>query len=945
MKLRMNLNELRVVSSAVLLAFSFLAQADTLPPLKLSDAIPVGPQVKVGKLANGLTYYVQRNGRPEKKLELRLVVKAGSILEDEDQQGLAHFTEHMAFNGSTHFKRNELVSYLQSIGVKFGADLNAYTSFDETVYILPIPTDKKEIVEQGFQVLEDWAHGLSFNDADIDSERGIVLEELRMGKGVDDRMNKVVLPKVLNGSRYAQRMPIGKEEILKNFKYDAIRRFYRDWYRPDLMAVVVVGDIEPAAAQKLIEQHFGKLTNPKNERPREYAQIPERQDSEGIVFTDKEVSANTVYMRYPIQPWPAGVTIADYRQKLIEGMYSFILSQRMYELTQQANPPFLQGGSGMNRIMRGYRSFGAGAVLGKGGVTPAINALVEEDERARQFGFTASEVERAKKGMLRNYERLYNERDKSDSSGYAAEYIRHFLEQETIPGIAAEYRYAMELIPGIALSEVNAAVRAAIPDNQSKLVIYTGVDKSGIVQPKAADLLATANSAEKISVKPREEKVYATQLMPTPPKPGSIVSQTVNSKIGTTELTLSNGVKVVLKPTDFNNDQVILAGLRYGGWSLFGDQDVFNAHYASSIVGQMGVLNYTPGDLVKVLAGKSVSTSANVSSLNESVGGSSGSSDVESMLQLVYLQMTQPRKDATIYSAYVDRQRELAQNNMARPESVFHDVVTATLYNNNPRVLRAAKPSDFDQLALDRVFDIYNSRMSSARGFTFFIVGSFDVEKIKPLIATYLASLPAAEVPVAFKDEGVRPIRGVVKKEVHAGSEPKSTISLSFTGEMQYSRQERMRLQALIEVLNIKLIEVLREKMGAMYSGGLSASMNRIPYGNYAITANLPCAPENVNKVIAATFAEIEKIKQDGAEDADLNKVKESWIKGYRKGLRENGYWMGSLQNAFFNDSNPEDILTYESRVQALTAAELKDTAKRYFDMNNYLQVVLYPEK
>jgi len=334
---------LRTLCGAVLLACTFPALAGD---LKLSDKIPVGPQVKVGKLANGLTYYIQNNGRPEKKLELRLVVKAGSILEDEDQQGLAHFTEHMAFNGSTHFKRNELVSYLQSTGVKFGADLNAYTSFDETVYILPIPTDKKEVVEQGFQVLEDWAHGLSFNDEDIDSERGIVLEELRLGKGVDDRMNKIVLPKVLNGSRYAERMPIGKEDILKTFKYDAIKRFYRDWYRPDLMAVVAVGDIEPAEAQRLIEQHFNKLKNPANPRPREYTRIPERQDSEGIVFTDKEVSANTVYIRYPIQSQPVGETVGDYRQKLIEGMYGFILSQRMYELTQQANPPFLQGGSG-----------------------------------------------------------------------------------------------------------------------------------------------------------------------------------------------------------------------------------------------------------------------------------------------------------------------------------------------------------------------------------------------------------------------------------------------------------------------------------------------------------------------------------------------------------------------------------------------------------------------
>jgi zinc protease len=945
--------KIRIILGAALLSCGFMAQAEqtapaALPssqPMPLDSTLPTSPLVKTGKLANGLTYYIHKNPRPENKLELRLVVKAGSILEDDDQQGLAHFTEHMAFNGSTNFKRNELVSYLQSIGVKFGADLNAYTSFDETVYILPIPTDKKEVVEQGFQVLEDWAHGLSFNDADIDSERGIVLEELRIGKGVDDRMNKVMLPKVLNGSRYAQRMPIGKESIIRTFKYDAIKRFYRDWYRPDLMAVVAVGDIDPAEAQQLIERHFGKLTNPANARPRAYAAIPERQASEGVVFTDKEMSTNMVYIRYPIQPWPAENTLRDYRQKLIESMVAAILSQRMHELTQQANPPFLQGGSGMSKIVRGYRSFGAGAVLGKGGVAPAINALVTEDERARQYGFTSSELDRAKKGMLRSYENMYQERDKSDSSGYAAEYIRNFLEAESIPGVVNEYHYAQQLIPGITLAEVNAAVKAAIPDNQSKLVVYTGNDKSGAPLPKADELVALANAAEKISVKAAEEKVYGSQLMPAPPVAGTIVKQTVDAKLGTTRLELSNGVHVVLRPTDFNNDEVLMAGVRYGGWSLFDDRDIFAAHYASSIVNQMGVLTYSPNDLVKILAGKSVSASARVSSLNEAIRGESGSDDIESMLQLTYLQMTQPRKDPVIYNAFVARQRELAQNNLVQPESVFYDTVSRTLYNDNPRVRRLARPADFDQLSLDRVFDLYTSRMSSARDFTFFIVGSFDVEKIKPLIATYLASLPTAPVPVAFRDEGVRPVRGVVKKEVHAGSEQKSVISLSFTGDAPYSRDEALRMRVLTDVLNIKLIEVLREKMGAIYSADMSGSLNRLPYANYAINASLPCAPENVDKVLAATFAEIDRIKQDGAQASDLDKVKTALLRSYRKGMRENGYWMGSLQNAFVNGTDPEDILKFEQRLAAVTADDVKHAATRYFDLRNYVQVVLYPEK
>ena len=384
-------------AAGVLLASMWGAQAT----LTLTDPVPVGPQVKVGQLANGLTYYIQKNSRPEKRLELRLVVKAGSILEDEDQLGLAHVTEHMAFNGSTNFKKHEMISYLQSMGLKFGADLNAYTSFNETVYILPIPTENPENIEKGFLVLEDWAHGLSFNAPDVDLERGIVLEELRLGRGAQERMNKVLLPKIFSGSLYAERLPIGTEDSIKTFKVDAIKRFYKDWYRPDLMAVVVVGDIDPQAAQALVESHFGKLTNPANPRPRLYPTIPARNASEAVVVTDKEATNNVMMIRYPVQPQPKEISLGDYRQSLVEGLFGAMLGQRMQELTQQATPPFVGGSSGVSRLVPGYRSFSSSAMLGRQGVEPAVDALVQENGRARQFGFAAPELERSKKNLLR----------------------------------------------------------------------------------------------------------------------------------------------------------------------------------------------------------------------------------------------------------------------------------------------------------------------------------------------------------------------------------------------------------------------------------------------------------------------------------------------------------------------------------------------------------------
>jgi zinc protease len=938
---------LATATAAALLSASLMIQTTLAAPLSTllpapGDTLPVAPHVKVGKLPNGLTYYIHRNARPEKKVELRLVVKAGSILEDDDQQGLAHFTEHMAFNGSTHFKRHELVSYLQSIGVKFGRDLNAYTSFDETVYMLPIPTESKEAVDKGFLVLQDWAGGLTFNDADIDSERGIVLEELRLGKGANDRMNQVLYPKLFNGSRYAQRLPIGKAEVLRTFRPETLKRFYRDWYRPDLMAVIAVGDIDPVEAERQIREHFGKLQNPASPRPREYAVIPERTTSEGLVVTDHEAPSDVLLIRYPILPHPEDPTYAGYRRDLVDRLYGMMLGQRMMELTQQADPPFIQGGSNMGKVVRGYRSFSASALLGKGGAVPAINALVQENERARRFGFTASELDRAKKTVLRNYERMYAERDKSDSGGFASEYIRNFLEGEPLPGIENEYAYAQALVPGITLDEVNAAVRAAIPSDDKKLVILMGNLKDGM-RPAPAALLAAVDQARETAVTARAEKTYATKLLDRPPAAGSIVAEKVNAALGVTELTLSNGVRVMLKPTDFRNDQVLMSAVRFGGQSLYDTADMFNARYAGPLAARMGVLDYSPTDLQKVLAGSSVAAGVSLGDITEGVAGSAGSADIETLLQLTYAQFTRPRRDETLFHSFITRERDAARNALSRPEAEFADTVRATVFGNNPRLARTPRPEDFDRVQLDRAQQIYRERFHSAKDLVFFFVGSFDLAKMRPLLATYLASLPTPAIPVAYRDLGVRPVRGVVKKEVRRGAEQKSSVSLTFAGAAPYSQAGQLRLQALVEVLNLKLTEVLREQQGLIYGGGANGSLAKLPYQNYSIGLGMPCGPENVDKVIASTFAEIRKLQEGALDAADLAKVKQNWITTYRRSLRENGYWLGNLQGAYLNGVPPESILDFEARVGTITAADIQAAAQQYFDFGNYVQVVLYP--
>ena len=941
----------RLLLAAILLAQPFVAFAaapatarTSTSALKLDAPIPVGPQVKVGKLANGLTYYIQKNARPERKLELRLVVKAGSILEDEDQQGLAHFVEHMAFNGSTHFQKHELVDYLQSIGVKFGADLNAYTSFDETVYILPIPTDRPENVTRAFQVLEDWAHGIAFDEATVEKERGIVLEELRLGKGAGDRIGKKLYPKIYNGSRYAERLPIGKEEVLRTFKVDALRRFYRDWYRPDLMAVVAVGDIEPAAAEKLIRAHFAKLKNPVPARARVYADIPRREETEAVVVTDREATGNGILIRYPVQPVREPDTVGGYREQLVENLFTGMLGSRLAALSQLPEPPFLRGGSALGKLTPFYKSFNSSATVKPGGALGAIDALVRENERARRHGFQAAELERAKKDMMRSFERIYNEREKTDSTAYVAEYLRNFLQQEPIPGIAREYAYARQMLPGISLEEMNTYARRTIPANSGKLVIYSGIERADMPPPAGDTLLAALAKAEQAEVEPYVEKALG-KLMAQPPSPGKIVFEEADKAMGLTRLTLSNGVKVILKPTDFRNDQVMLSAGRFGGQSLYGDADILNARYASAIVASMGLKDYSPLDLAKVLAGQAAAVTVGLSGYSEAVGASSGASDIETMLQLLWLRFDTVRRDEDLCKSLIGKQVEAARNRQAQPGARFGDTLVATLYNNHPRAPRALRPEEYAQINLDRSIAIYRERFSSAKDLTFILVGSFDPKTIKPLLATYLGSLPTPDIPTQWRDVGLRPVRGVVKRAVYSGSEPKSVIALTFSGEAAFSEAEQMRLQALVEVLNIRIIEVLREQLSLIYGGSASGALAHIPYGNYSLSVTLPTGPENVDKVLAATFAEFERLKREGPTAADLAKVKQNWIQNHRKALRENGYWLGRIQSALLDGTDPAAILTHESRVQALTLAEIQDAARRYLDTNNYVQVVLYPEK
>ena len=923
--------------------FCFSAQA-CFAQSNLNDKLPGDPKVKVGKLSNGLTYYIRQNKKPEQKVELRLVVNAGSVLEDEDQQGLAHLSEHMAFRGTTHFKKNDLISFLQSIGVTFGNDLNAYTGFDETVYILPIPTDKPSNLDKGFQILEDWAHNVTDKDEDIDAERPVVLEESRLGKGADDRMFRKIYPVLFEGSKYADRLPIGIDSIVKNAKYESLRRFYREWYRPDLMAVIVVGDIEPAKAEALIQKYFSGLVNPSKERERQNIPVPAYVKSKGLIVTDKEATSYVIQLNYSAIPNPEDVTLNGYKKDIIKNIFITLMNQRLRELTQKENPPFVYAGVSFSSYARNYVAFNAEIGVGTGNALTSLEAFTTEVERVKKYGFTQAELDRVKKTFLSQMDVMYNEKNKTESANYAEEYIRNFLTQEPIPGIEKEHEYYQKLLPQISLNDVNA-VADILKQNSNKLITLTGPEPKQTL-PTGDELLAKVNEVEKAVINPYEEKVLASSLLTTIPKAGKIISTTKNNLLRTTELMLSNGVSVTLKQTDFKNDQILMSAIRPGGKNNYGLKDKYNADYATAVVGTMGVGKFSPDDLQKLLAGKSAAASPVFTSTSEGVNGSSSIKDAETMLQLMYLYFTSPRKDVALFNSFVQKNKSQLAFIGANPQVAFIDTLYKVMFNNNPLAsVPIPKPENFDKINVDRALQIYKERFGNAYGMHFTFVGSFKEDQLKPMIEKYIASLPSANKKFNYADNKVRPVKGKVNVNVYKGTEQKSLSLVLYHGEIPYSYELELKAAAISEILNIRIIEELREKIQGIYSGGISAQFEKIPYPNYSFVLELPSGPEKVDTLLFAAKKEIEDLKKFGPSQQNLDKVKQQFLQQHKVTIKDNSYWLSKLQNITFPGSDPKYFLNYEKYINSLTVKSIQDAAKLLLNGSNVITAILRPEK
>ncbi len=913
---------------------------------KATDLLPLNPKVTTGKLPNGITYFIMPNAKPEKKVELRLALHSGSVSEDDNQQGLAHMCEHMAFNGTKNFKKNDIVSFLQDIGVGFGSDLNAYTSFDRTVYILPIPTDKPDNLEKGFQVIEDWAHNVTYNTEDIDGERQIILEESRLGKGANDRMQKKWLPDYFNGSRFGERLPIGKDSIIINFKPDLIRNYYKDWYRPDLMAVIVVGDITKEKGLEMIKKHFASIEPITNPRPLQPFNFPAYNVDKGIVVTDKEATGFNVQISWPAFAHNNLNNVADYKEFLTQSLFNAMLNARFREITQKPNPPFLFAGGSFGGFIKGFNQFSVSAGTGTNDPAKAVKVLINEVERVNQFGFIAPELDRAKKNLYSNYESSFKSKDKTESSSLVEEYLTLFLDGDAAPGIENEFGYVKQFLPEITLADVNKLAEK-LKENPKHFVNITGPEKTDNFKlPTNEELVAMVNTAAAEKVTAYEEKTISANLLSKSPAAGKVIKKTANKILGTTELLLSNGVTITLKPTDFKADEIKLQGERYGGSSNYNLKDKYSAQYATAVQAAMGYGNFAPQDLTKAMSGKKASAGTSYSDTKDIINGNATIKDLETMFQILYLKVTDQRRDTALFTSYVNKNKAQVAGIMSNPQAAFIDSMYKFMFNNNPKAPVAVPHSEyFDKINLKRAMQIYKERSGDVTGMQFVIVGSFKEETITPLIEKYIASLPANGKKTTYRDNKVRPVRGNKLLEFKKGKEQKSLVMQIYSGDVPYSEDAALKAEAMTEALNIKIIEEIREKAQAIYGGGVFGSLQKEPYPSYTMMAQLPTGPEKVETVLSSLKSEIEKIQKDGPAPETLEKVKKQWLEKYRESLKDNNAWIKVLLDAKVEGANTDRFINYEKYVKAITVADVKNAAKIYLNPANMITAVQLPEK
>lgn len=927
-KINKMLNYKRIFLSlvAILMVSALFAQEGFTPEKK----VPMNPNVITGKLSNGLTYYIQANATPENRGEFYLINNVGAILENPSQNGLAHFTEHMCFNGTENFEGKGIINYCESIGMKFGREINAYTIHDETVYnLMKVPLDIKGSLDTSLLILHDWAGKVDMTEEEIDSERGVIHEEWRTRTSGNARLRNKSNEVMLAGSKYAVHNIIGSLDVIDNHPYDTIRAYYHDWYRPDQQAIIAVGDFDVKVVEAKIKQIFSSLEMPKNPRERKYFPVPDHKEVKAVVVTDKEAQYNMIQIVFKHDPVSDRSTEAYYRHEYLSQLYSHMINARFSEIQQQENSPFLYAMSAFTELVRTKSGYMLMGVAKNGMINEATEILVDENMRVLQHGFTATELDRAKKEMMSQMESLYANRTKQESKSIANHYQAHFLKGEPYPGMEWEYDFAKSIMKGISVEEVNGLAKKWMT-KENRVIAVTGPEKEGVVIPTEKELLAIWAKSEAKQMEAYVDNFANRPLVAVEPTPGKVSTEV--KKANKTEWTLSNGVKVVLIPTKHKDNEIMMRSYSMGGSSLVSDKDAQTVSMACDITRESGVGEFDKIDLQKQLSGKQAYVSPYISELSEGMNGSCTPKDFETMMQLTYLQFTSPRFDKKAFTTLMKREKAALENKSTDPNSAFKDTLSLMLGSHHLR-RQPTTIADLDKVSLSKAKYHYGERFGDPAGFTFIFVGNIDMETVKPMIEKYLGGLPQVSRVESYKDLGVRMPKGKKVENIfyREMETVKATCFVAFTGEMKKGTiEERLYLTTIEEYLNMRMLETLREDEGGTYGASVFTQVKQLPVKEYFLGVYFDANPDKATRMIEIVYEELAKLQKDGPEAKKIQNIAENKLKGRQEQIKQNRYWISTIKSDYMYGEDKENF-DYEAFWKNVDPKEVQKMAKKYF--------------
>ncbi len=928
-----------VLIMALMLAWTHFVLAQN---YNLKDMPPLDPKVRTGVLPNGMHYFIRANNLPEKRGEFYIANNIGAIQENDDQNGLAHFTEHMSFNGTVHFPKKGILDYLATIGVKFGTNVNASTGLEQTVFNLSnVPLSRESITDSCLLILRDWAHYVAFEDTEIDLERGVIMEEWRMYGTASERMNNKLAPVIYQGSKYAKRDVIGDTAVIEHFKYQTIKDFYNTWYRTGLQAIILVGDFDINAVEAKVKEIFGVIPKVPNPKAKELYPMPDNKDPLIATATDKEATNTMVRVSYKHDAVPdADKNLGYMRTQLVRTFANVMLSMRLNELARSENPPFIFAGSNYNRYSATKDAFNSMAQASDNNVPKALNALLTELQRMKLYGFTPGEYERAKAEFMRSLDSRYMDRDKRKNRELVRPITGYFLTNTPNPGIEYEYAFDKAEIPGISLEEINTTAKSFVTDN-NMVITVTGPEKEGVKLPTVADLQNVLNTFALAKIGPYVDNVSGKKLIEKDPVPGKVTATASNAVFGTTEWTLSNGIKVVFKPTDIREDELTVTGWSAGGASALKDEELTAADFLGDALSAMGLGSFSRNDLTKVLAGKRANVSMMISDEQDLISARTSPKDIETALQMIYLSFTNLRWNEADYKTWLEKVKASLVNADAEPRKAFTDTIEVMMSSHNKRV-RPTTYKSLDEISFDLLQKVYRERFSDPGNFTLLFTGKVNPETVKPLVEKYLASLPVASGKDVYVDRGIRPPKGHVKRDFHrTATTPRTSIYVNYNGKCDYNTDNRLLGAAMRHILELRYIEKIREDEGGAYSVRVSFMTIKLPVQGFNFIITFETDPAKADKLLGIVHSEIVKLIKNGPDNADLQKFKEYALKQRPEDMKENTWWNAQVQEYYINKL--DYITGFEGKVKALDTKAVQDFAKKMLSQDNVVEVIMRP--